>query len=660
MKGQILKNKIQIPLTYILVFSILLTSIEIFAQTGKAWQAKNARLNKLYEYFSKPPADSLVKARKYAEEALSISRETGNNFIQAKALIYLGGEAARELSTAKARKYFTDALMLSKSLNNEYLEAEASLKFSHFLGNNLTKPDSALIFAKKAYSTGISLNDSTLLKSSSFYISQLYRQMQDPINAIKMAQKSLEYNKFDNLAKANLYIALGIIYNDIGNPKEAIKYYELALIQSEANKNELQIASVLNNIAVGNAKLENWNMAVKNHLRALNIYKKYKEAFGTAYTYNLLGSTYSLWGKSDEAIDNYMKAVQLFLSIKNNRYIAFVYANLAGEYLKNNKDDLAFTNLKKALENGKISNDKLVLCDVHKAMAVYYRKKNKPDEAISYLKSAAGLAKEIKNPNFLQEIYNEFSLVYGDAGDSKNALSYLRLKNEIADTISKKNAQKSYIEMMVKYETMKTQEEMAETKKNLDSLERDARNKRIILWGIIGILTIAAFLSIFFYRKTISAFLKLYKILSKKPFNDNRNIKTGLKVNSNDKQEPQVIDLNTVNIISDKLKVLLVEEKKYLDSSLTLNGTARLLSTNTAYLSRIINEQSGMNFSNYINKYRIEEAKKLLNERRQNSLTLEGIGKNCGFVSRSAFNSAFKKFTGLTPTEYISQLEDNI
>lgn len=332
-------------------------------------------MNKLYSLFSKTTPETPDNKAKYAEEALIIAKETGNRFIQTKALIFLGKESTRNKSNDKARRYLTEAISLSNSFNNEYLEAEASIKFGFLLGDNLNKPDSALIFTKRAYSTGISLNDSTLLKSASSFIFRLYRQLQDPVNALKIAPKALEYNKNDNMAKVGIFVGLGIIYHDTGNPKEANKYYELALLQSEANKNELQIANVLNNIAVGNAQMQNWETALINHNRAINIYKKYKEPFGTAYSYNLLGMTYSAWGKSNEAIDNFSKSIKIFLGINNLRNISFTYANLGIEYLKTGKMDSAYSNLVKSIVNGKITNDKLVLTDVYKAMAIYYRKK---------------------------------------------------------------------------------------------------------------------------------------------------------------------------------------------------------------------------------------------------------------------------------------------
>jgi len=72
----------------------------------------------------------------------------------------------------------------------------------------------------------------------------------------------------------------------------------------------------------------------------------------------------------------------------------------------------------------------------------------------------------------------------------------------------------------------------------------------------------------------------------------------------------------------------------------------------TSGLSKLMNTHSGSNFSDYINKYRVEEAKKLLGDNSFSAYTIVAIGLECGFNSKSTFYSAFKKFTGVTPTAF--------
>jgi AraC-like DNA-binding protein len=95
-------------------------------------------------------------------------------------------------------------------------------------------------------------------------------------------------------------------------------------------------------------------------------------------------------------------------------------------------------------------------------------------------------------------------------------------------------------------------------------------------------------------------------------------------------------------------------EKPYLQSQLTINDIAGKLEINPKYLSQVINEQIGLNFFNYVNLFRVEEVKKRLLDKKYQHLSIFGIALDCGFNSKSSFNSIFKKFTNQTPTLYIS------
>ena len=94
------------------------------------------------------------------------------------------------------------------------------------------------------------------------------------------------------------------------------------------------------------------------------------------------------------------------------------------------------------------------------------------------------------------------------------------------------------------------------------------------------------------------------------------------------------------------------ENQRYLDPNLNMDSLAKELSMGTSTLSKIINQYAKQNFSDYINSFRVTEAKKLLENPDFSAYTIVAIGLECGFNSKSTFYSAFKKFTGQTPTQY--------
>lgn len=91
----------------------------------------------------------------------------------------------------------------------------------------------------------------------------------------------------------------------------------------------------------------------------------------------------------------------------------------------------------------------------------------------------------------------------------------------------------------------------------------------------------------------------------------------------------------------------------FLNQQATLKELATLLGTNPNYLSKIINSGTGMNFNDFINQYRVEEAKSKLLDPEYANLTVAAIGNSVGFTSKSAFYTAFKKHAKISPSAFI-------
>lgn len=109
-----------------------------------------------------------------------------------------------------------------------------------------------------------------------------------------------------------------------------------------------------------------------------------------------------------------------------------------------------------------------------------------------------------------------------------------------------------------------------------------------------------------------------------------------------------------------KLNHIMEEKKLFLQSNLTLSALAGELKISTHHLSQILNDRIGKNFYDYINGQRIKEAKRLLISKAYQNQNIAAVGYDVGFNSLSAFNSAFKKFTSHTPTEFKKKKKDQM
>jgi AraC-like DNA-binding protein len=107
-----------------------------------------------------------------------------------------------------------------------------------------------------------------------------------------------------------------------------------------------------------------------------------------------------------------------------------------------------------------------------------------------------------------------------------------------------------------------------------------------------------------------------------------------------------------------QLMEFMVKEKPYLDFEISLIKLSSLFKVSPHLLSYIINNGFGENFFQFINRYRVEEAKHMILNPNMKHLTFIGIALEVGFNSKTVFNTTFKKITGKTPSEFKRGLTD--
>ncbi len=98
------------------------------------------------------------------------------------------------------------------------------------------------------------------------------------------------------------------------------------------------------------------------------------------------------------------------------------------------------------------------------------------------------------------------------------------------------------------------------------------------------------------------------------------------------------------------------ENKYHLDPNLTLTLLAKKVYVPVNVLSQVINQNAHSNFRDFINSFRIEEAQIQIDLKVKKGFTIASVAYDCGFNSLSAFNRAFKKVAGQTPSEYIKSI----
>ncbi|QMU65477.1 MAG: helix-turn-helix domain-containing protein [Flavobacteriaceae bacterium] len=125
-----------------------------------------------------------------------------------------------------------------------------------------------------------------------------------------------------------------------------------------------------------------------------------------------------------------------------------------------------------------------------------------------------------------------------------------------------------------------------------------------------------------------------------------RNFKSRL---SKDKSEPKSFT---------RIKKLIVENKLFLDPNLNLTSLSKKLNLSEGYISKLINENTQLNFNDFINGLRVDEAKDILKNEDFDNYTILAIGLESGFNSKTSFYTTFKKYTDTTPNNFKKLVRD--
>ncbi|WP_190810281.1 AraC family transcriptional regulator [Flagellimonas sp. S3867] len=118
------------------------------------------------------------------------------------------------------------------------------------------------------------------------------------------------------------------------------------------------------------------------------------------------------------------------------------------------------------------------------------------------------------------------------------------------------------------------------------------------------------------------------------------------------KYQKSGLSKKVLNEYKEKLLLIMESNSLYLDCELKLTDLADKLNVSRHHASQIINECFGMSFYEYVNKYRVEEAEKMLGDEKASDLNISDIAFKAGFNNRMSFYNAFKKYAGVTPSEY--------
>lgn len=129
------------------------------------------------------------------------------------------------------------------------------------------------------------------------------------------------------------------------------------------------------------------------------------------------------------------------------------------------------------------------------------------------------------------------------------------------------------------------------------------------------------------------------------------------KYNITEKKEKEanyrtLVSPKVMDEMKDRILEIIVMQKKYKDKNYSARKLAEDLGSNTRYVSAVVNVRFHMNYTSFVNKFRIEEAMAILVDRRYKDLRIEEVSDMVGFANRQSFYASFYRMLNMTPREY--------
>jgi tetratricopeptide (TPR) repeat protein/AraC-like DNA-binding protein len=583
----------------------------------------------------------------------------GNDALRINTLEKIYSEYYRN-DPAKGYPYMLQAIALAGKLGDRTTLAKAYYRMSFYFSVT-SRYDSALYYARMGLEISEQLNSKFLIAKGYCRLGNHFRQVGRRTEAAEWLKKSIQLDSSNADQYASCSFGLGMIYGDAGCGEESVYYYLQALRVREKLKQLADAGYILCNLSGFYFESSDETQWVNALEKAVSLFRQAKNPRGEAYADNIMGSNYAAKQDYRQALFWFRKslAINILDTISLRSSTVFNLVNIGDCWLKLGRFDSAgiYYNMAQVVYGN--DRDPIPGACIWLSMGELNTKLRNYSKAIEYLNKGLDYSRMAHFRANLPQAYTLLSECYTAMGRHDKALEYLKKRNMVNDSMVTAKAKASVANMMFRYETEKKNKQITLLREEASQQKSINRTALLVIIILLLITAVATYLIWRYYKTRLRPKVQTLDFIQEniniKREGDNRRLKALENILPPELKPFPVVkpDKFTVNQeLLAKLETSLVQEKIYLDENLTLADTAKLLETNTAYLSRLINEHYNINFSALLNKYRVEEAKKLMRSGRHASLSMEGIAKSSGFRSRSTFNQAFKSQTGKTPSEY--------
>lgn len=326
------------------------------------------------------------------------------------------------------------------------------------------------------------------------------------------------------------------------------------------------------------------------------------------------------------------------------------YIGYADYYRSLGKADFAIVSAKKSISYiPHLSNENSFIAESHRQIALGYIMKNEINMALHHLDTSIFYGEQGRVLDILIQDYELKSEIFKQQGsESKQIASmekYLSLKDSLLSF--HKYGQLKELEYYATISKLQKKQEEKEA-----TIQRQ-KNTMMIGGSFIFLLSILLSIVLKQKRKLSQGYQLLYeKQKELLRLAQGKVLMPPSQLNNRDKEiNPEITKRKKQ--LTEEITGLIENTDLFYQQDFNLDVLAKTLNSNTHYVSEVINENFKKNFANLVNEVRIKKACMYLDEDDYQKYTLEFLAQKVGFKGRTTFNPAFKKHTGITPSQYI-------
>lgn len=485
---------------------------------------------------------------------------------------------------------------------------------------------------------------------ASFFMEELQKRYKqgDNLNYKRYTDSLLQLSRKYDLKEMEVkaMVNQAIYFKNNHELEKALSLYLEALDKSEEVEDGGKV-NIIIQINLGNFynEINDYEKAISTFEATLKLLRgSLNSPFMRAAIYKGLGTSHSELKDEEKSLYYSEQLKEIGITLNRPDLVVSGLISMGDSYHRLGAYEKTITITKEALHIDTTANEsnKKGWILLNMGIAYYYLDQLIP--ATESLEKALQFAKDYDSKDLQMYTHEYLGKVYEKNKNFKK--SYEAQKEYIAfkENLLKEKGKASELDV---------KQDIAEVNQKLETEKQQLARKENLIYSITGSLIILTVGFVFWILR------KKRKSRDEKTSSNNENTSKIQMPNGKAQYKNSSLTKEDRERIKEQLRMFMIEKKPFLDFDINQSDLAQQLDISSHHLSEVLNVCFGQNFYTFINSYRVDEAKELLQKPEYENYKMEAIGYEAGFKSKASFNRVFKSQMGITPSAFRNEHKES-